>query len=113
MRYENKSKKQLISELAKLRHKVADLENGTGTLADLAVLRRRAEERLRGMKAETRPSGEDTESLIHELQVHQIELEMQNHELRRIQHYLERTRDRYLQLYDLAPVGYLTLSEQG
>jgi PAS domain S-box-containing protein len=50
---------------------------------------------------------------LHELRVHQIQLEMQNEELRRIQAELDATRARYFDLYDLAPVGYCTVSEAG
>ena len=55
----------------------------------------------------------DTRKILHELQVHQIELEMQNDELRRAEAALEVSRARYFDLYDLAPMGYCTLSDNG
>ncbi len=82
------------------------------------VLRRQAEARLL-KKAVLTPenvavlSPEATRKLLHELQVHQIELEMQNEELRESQAALEGVRARYFDLYDLAPVGYCTVSEAG
>ena len=77
-------------------------------------LRNRAEKSLRKRSAELRESPvEDVQKLIQELRVHQIELEMQNEELRRAQVELAESRDRYSDLYDFAPIGYFTLSEKG
>jgi len=80
-------------------------------------LRRRAEEKLKKTSRRNEElSGMPPErmvTLIHELEVHQIELEMQNDELCRIQNKLEKTLDKYSHLYDFAPVGYFTISEKG
>ena len=58
-------------------------------------------------------SPEEARQSVHELRVHQIEMEMQNEELRRAQMELGASQARYFDLYDLAPVGYVTISEQG
>ncbi len=83
---------------------------------DSGPLRARAEERLRAREAAAslRPGDEaDALRLLHELQVHQIELELQNAELARARDELEAALERYTDLYDFAPVGYLTLARDG
>ncbi len=77
-------------------------------------LRKRAEDVLQGKPEDLHGlSITDARSLIHELQVHQIELEMQNEELRRAQRELEESRNRFSDLYDFAPVGYFTFDKNG
>ena len=77
-------------------------------------LRSRAEKSLSKSSGDLGKSAvEDTRKLIHELRVHQIELEMQNEDLRKAQLELAESRDRYFELYDFAPVGYFTLDERG
>lgn len=85
----------------------------------MQTLRRRAEDWARAQPdaSDSRgtgdPSLDTTRNMLHELRVHQIELEMQNEELRQTQVELDAARARYFDLFDLAPVGYCTVSESG
>ena len=78
------------------------------------ILREQAEARLAHSvgKAESL-SLEEIKALFHEYQVHQIELELQNEELRNTQKQFEITRDRFARLFNEAPVGYLSIDENG
>src|SRR5262245_43377865 len=67
-----------------------------------------AQQRLANRQADT-----DSQRLLHELEIHQIELEMQNVELRDSQQCLEESRSQYVDLYDFAPVGYCTINLKG
>ncbi len=78
----------------------------------LDELRRRAEELL-GKKKGKDMTGLDAFAWVHELQVHQTELEMQNEELKRSRLELEESRNKYLELYEFSPIGYFTLDKQG
>jgi PAS domain S-box-containing protein len=84
------------------------------TVDEISGVRRRAEELLlKQPLPKDRIQSYDAQSVIQELRLHQIELEMQNEELRHMQHELETSREKYFALYDLAPVGYITLDEKG
>lgn len=77
-------------------------------------LRKRAEERLSDVgEIASAISKDETQQLLHDLRVHQIELEMQNTELRQAQQEITIAHDRYLDLYDNAPIGYLTINIDG
>jgi PAS domain S-box-containing protein len=76
-------------------------------------LRKRAESTARIPDIKKSLSPDQVKQALYELQIHQIELEMQNEELRRAHLELEASRDRYFELYDMAPVGYLTLNKEG
>ncbi|MEI7672807.1 MAG: PAS domain-containing protein, partial [Deltaproteobacteria bacterium] len=77
-------------------------------------LRKQAEEKASHLPEYAESlSAEKTRQTLQELRVHQIELEMQNDELRRTQAELDVVKTRYFDLYDLAPVGYCTLSKEG
>jgi PAS domain S-box-containing protein len=69
-------------------------------------------ERLRRLRPSDIDEGALTE-LLHELQVHEEELTAQNRQLIETQHALEESRDRYVDLYDFAPIGFMTISESG
>ena len=77
-------------------------------------LRKKAEKILaEKIEAPQKVSSGDMEKLIHELRVHQVELEMQNDELLKAQAAIEESRSRYVELYDFAPVGYFSLDKMG
>ncbi len=82
---------------------------------NLSNLRKKAEKLLaeRGVKVSRTSCNGKISELDQKLSVHQIELEMQNEELRNAREQLEESRARYLDLYEHAPVGYLTFDEKG
>src|SRR5208283_3636004 len=81
--------------------------------ARMAALRNRAMQALKSKGSLIEKMPGDVLELLEELHIHQVELEMQNEELRSMQRELEQSRKEYSDLYDFAPVGYLTISEEG
>ena len=83
--------------------------------SDVSQLRQKAEEKLKDKKFRKTSSLTEDEmrKLIHELEVHEIELEMQNEELRVAKEQAEQAEEKYAELYNYAPSGYLTLSKEG
>jgi PAS domain S-box-containing protein len=84
--------------------------------SDTSNFRKQAEDKAAASPDDVKhlsPNANDTRLMAYELRVHQIELEMQNEELLRALAELDAVRRSYFDLYDLAPVGYLTLSETG
>jgi len=82
---------------------------------NLSELRRQAEERLKnsGVTPDILRSKEELLRIVQELSIHQIELEMQNETLQDSRDEIEREHNRFINLYNFAPVGYLTLARDG
>jgi PAS domain S-box-containing protein len=78
-------------------------------------LRKRAEDAVRMTRRDVAAlaTQEEIQRLVHELQVHEIELEMQNESLRQTQREVETSHDQYQKLFDCAPVGYLMVEDPG
>lgn len=84
-------------------------------LSSAAILRQKAEQQLKDLQSRTNSLSSETDllKLIHELQVHQIELEMQNEALVVAKEKVEIAEAKYTELYDFAPSGYLSLTKDG
>lgn len=89
--------------------------NEEQNLTDAQLLRKNAEAKLRLTENKTivTPIETDVKRLVHELQVHQIELEMQNEELHQANERAETALKKYTMMYDFAPMGYFTLDNNG
>jgi PAS domain S-box-containing protein len=105
-----------------IKHKTPAMPRKPDISDDPAELRRRAESRLSDQRSKAgdqprKGSGSKSEAdilrLLHELEVHQIELEMQNAELQKARDDMEAALERYTDLYDFAPVGYFSIDAEG
>src|SRR5690242_11537112 len=68
---------------------------------------------LEALEARRKRESDDLARVVHDLELHQRQLQAQNHDLLEIQQQLEQSRDRYAQLYEFSPVGYLGIDETG
>ncbi len=91
------------------------MNNEEQNLTDARTMRVKAEKLLKDKQDKDVTSANETDAkkLLHELQVHQIELEMQNEELRQANETAEAALKKYTMLYDFAPMGYFTIDADG
>lgn len=94
---------------------MANMKNQTNKTKGSPSLRQKAEEKLKKKQSETKSSYSEVDllKLIHELQVHQIELELQKEELLHAKEQEELAKEKYNNLFDFAPLAYFTLTERG
>jgi PAS domain S-box-containing protein len=109
------TKKQIFRKIFR---ECMTIDNDPPSNMDKSEIRRQAEEKIRRKMTKTSTdlqsmSPEDIHRLVFELQVYQAELEIQNEELRRSEEALNKTRTCYYDLYNQAPVGYVTLTREG
>jgi PAS domain S-box-containing protein len=111
MNDKNKTKKQLIEELVEMRRRIA----GQKMPADASLLRNQIEKLIKEKNEETDNllAKGDLRKMVHELQVHKIELELQNEELKQTRDETIKQFKRYSDFYDFAPSGYFTLDGKG
>src|SRR5215831_1886158 len=90
------------------------MRKGKDEATQTKALQKRAEKMLDVRPQSADPTSEQSlKNLVHQLEIHQVELELQNEELRKTQVELATSRDRYTDLYEFAPIAYVTLDNRG
>ena len=116
MKDHDKTKDQLLREVTNLRESLFEaMDARQAEPRRISDLRQKAENRLRKLHSKPAEAMTDTDfrALVHELQVHQIELEMQNEELVKAQVNAQEFSEKYGDLFDFAPIGYYLWDAQG